>query len=149
MSESHNSGQSLEVRVNNELKKYYEKIQKKKVLIPGYYTSTGKVKGYIPDHIVPDKILETKKDKNGGNPEKLPQAVMKIHRLGKVTDKKPYLIYEGEAYHHYVNNDPIMETTIEFFPDVIILSFVEFQKHLFDTMEPIVREDPTTLDKFF
>ena len=150
MSESHNSGISLEVKVRTELKKYYkyEEIQKKKVSIPGYYTPTGLIKSYEPDHIVPDKIFEDKNDKNKGAPEKLPQAVMKMQLLGEETGKTPYLIYEGENYHHYIHNDPVMKIAIESSPDVIILSFLELQKHLFDTMKPIVREDPIVIDNF-
>ena len=148
MSESHKSGQSLEVRVNNELKKYHEEVKKESVFVPGYYTPTGLVKSYVPDHITHDSIWEDKKDKNGGDPEKLTHAVIKMQLLGEETGKTPYLIYEGENYHNHIYNDPTMERAIKISPDVIILSFVELQKHLFDTMKPIVREDPIVIDNF-
>ena len=148
MYESHKSGISLEVRVNNELKKYYEEVFKEPTVIPESYTRTGKQKRYIPDQVVYDAIFEDKHEKSGGTPEKLPQSVIKMQILGEETGKTSYLIYEGENYHHYIHNDPVMKRAIEISPDVIILSFVELQKHLFDTMKPIVEEKSIVLDDF-
>lgn len=149
MSESHNSGISLESRVDNTLKEYYEEVLKEPIVIPESYTRTGKQKRYIPDHIVYDAIFEDKNEEGGGTPEKLPQSVIKMQILGEETGKTPYLIYEGENYHHYIHNDPTMKRSIEISPDVIILSFVELQKHLFDTMKPLVREKSILLDNFY
>jgi len=144
---SHRSGNSLEKKVNDLLRKYYgQNPESYFIEIPPYTTPTGKIVKYKPDHIIGNLIIESKNALRGGTPQKLVDALIRMQILGDITGRNPILVYQGESYDNYIYNSPVMEKISNTIPDVLIVSLMQFEEFLSTSVKPM--EMPMTVEIF-
>jgi len=143
---SHRSGNSLEKKVNDLLRKYYgQNPESYFIEIPPYTTPTGKIVKYKPDHIIGNLIIESKNALYGGTPQKLADALIRMQILKGITGKNPILVYQGESYDNYIHNSPVTKEIINIIPDVLIVSLTQFEEFLSTYVKPVETSMPAEI----
>ena len=125
-SHSHNSGNRLEFDCINLLDSMGVSYDIKPRVFTGQTTNRGNLKYFEPDIVTDTSVIELKNAVGTGAPEKLPQTVLKLSWLYEALLKIPYLVYQGEVYEDYIENDVIMKQVMALCPHVKVISFENF-----------------------
>ena len=114
MSNSHDSGNVLEVKISQHLiRKGLEfKRQKRK----------------FPDFILEHEMIEAKNASATGAPTKLIADLYRLELERRRTGKKVTLIYNGPAYDKYCNEDYYFLEAMKDFPEVNVISLTDYIK---------------------
>jgi len=120
------SGKKFEDMIEDDLKRMNIPYNKQVQHYTGGYTSKGSPASYKVDFELSDKNLECRNAGATGAPTKFPEALCRLSWLEKKTGKRGWLIYNGKAYDHYVKEDPVFKDMCEYFPEVTVMSHIDF-----------------------
>jgi len=120
------SGKKFEDMIEDDLKRMNIPYNKQVQHYTGGYTPKGSPASYKVDFELSDKNLECRNAGATGAPTKFPEALCRLSWLEKKTGKRGWLIYNGKAYDHYVKEDPVFKDMCEYFPEVTVMSHIDF-----------------------
>ena len=120
------SGKKFEDMIEEDLKQMDISYNKQVQHYTGGHTATGMRASYKVDFELSDKNLECRNAGVTGTPTKFPEALCRLSWLEKKTGKRGWLIYNGKAYDHYVKEDPVFKDMCEYFPEVTVMSHIDF-----------------------
>ncbi len=124
------SGKKFEDMIEDDLKRMNIPYNKQVQHYTGGYTPKGSPASYKVDFELSDKNLECRNAGATGAPTKFPEALCRLSWLEKKTGKRGWLIYNGKAYDHYVKEDPVFKDMCEYFPEVTVMSHIDFLLYL-------------------